>query len=116
MAYTVRFDTPDGKAVLPLCYGQYGSNPPQWTWKALPEPRPLYGLPKLTAMPDALILLVEGEKTADAAQAYFPHHAALTWGGGAKAVSKADFSPLQGRKVITWPLPPPLSLPGFWTA
>ena len=103
LAYAVRFDTPDGKAVLPLCYGQYGSNPPQWTWKALPEPRPLYGLPKLTAMPDATVLLVEGEKTADAAQAYFPHYAALTWSGGAKAVGKADFSPLQGRKIIIWP-------------
>lgn len=101
--YVARFDLEDGKTVLPLCYGQYGANRPQWAWKALPEPRPLYGLPKLAAMPDALVLLVEGEKTADAAQDYFPHHAALTWSGGAKAVSKADFSPLQGRKIIIWP-------------
>ena len=103
LAYAVRFDLLDGKAVLPLCYGKYGSNPPQWAWKALPEPRPLYGLPKLAAMPDAPILLVEGEKTADAAQGYFPHHAALTWSGGSNAVGKADFSPLQGRTVIIWP-------------
>ncbi len=103
LAYAVRFDTPDGKAVLPLCYGQYGTGRPQWAWKALPEPRPLYGLPRLAAMPDAPVLLVEGEKTADAAQAYFPNHAALTWSGGAKAVGKADFSPLQGRAVIIWP-------------
>ena len=102
-AYAVRFDSPDGKAVLPLCYGQYGTGRPQWTWKALPEPRPLYGLPKLAAMPDTPVLLVEGEKTADAAQVYFPHHATLTWSGGAKAVSKADFAPLQGRNVIIWP-------------
>ncbi|MDR2573570.1 MAG: DUF6371 domain-containing protein [Desulfovibrio sp.] len=103
LAYAVRFDLPDGKAVLPLSYGQYGSSPPQWAWKVLPEPRPLYGLPKLAAMPDASVLLVEGEKTADAAQAYFPHHAALTWSGGSNAVGKADFSPLQGRNVIIWP-------------
>ena len=103
LAYAARFDLPDGKAVLPLCYGRYGSNSPQWAWKALPEPRPLYGLPKLAAMPDALVLLVEGEKTADAAQGYFPHHAALTWSGGSNAVGKADFSPLQGRNVIIWP-------------
>lgn len=100
LAYAVRFDLPDDKAVLPLCYGRYGSNSPQWAWKALPEPRPLYGLPKLAAMPDAPVLLVEGEKTADAAQAYFPHLAVLTWSGGSKAVCKVDFSPLQGRKVI----------------
>lgn len=103
LAYTVRFDLPDGKAVLPLCYGKYGSNPLQWAWKALPEPRPLYGLPKLAALSDASVLLVEGEKTADAAQAYFPHHAALTWSGGSNAVGKADFSPLQGREVVIWP-------------
>ena len=103
MAYAVRFDSPDGKAVLPLCYGRYGEKSPQWAWKALPEPRPLYGLPKLAAMPDAPVLLVEGEKTADAAQVWFPHHAALTWSGGGKAASKADFSPLQGREVIIWP-------------
>ena len=103
LAYAVRFDLPDGKAVLPLCYGRYGSNSPQWAWKTLPEPRPLYGLPKLAPIPDAPVLLVEGEKTADAAQGYFPHHAVLTWSGGSNAVGKADFSPLQGRKVIIWP-------------
>lgn len=103
LAYAVRFDLPDGKAVLPLCYGRYGSNSPQWTWKALPEPRPLYGLPKLSAMPDASVLLVEGEKTADAAQVYFPRLAVLTWSGGSNAVAKVDFSPLQGRNIIIWP-------------
>ena len=104
LAYAVRFDLQDGgKAVLPLCYGRYGDNSPQWHWKALPEPRPLYGLQILASKPDAPALLVEGEKTADAAQVYFPQHAALTWGGGGKAVSKADFSPLQGREVVIWP-------------
>ena len=103
LAYAVRFALPDGKAVLPLCYGSYGDKSPQWAWKALPEPRPLYGLQILAFKPDAPVLLVEGEKTADAAQVYFPHHAALTWSGGGKAVSKADFSPLQGREVVIWP-------------
>jgi hypothetical protein len=63
----------------------------------------LYGLPKLAAMPDAAVLLVEGEKTTDAAQVHFPGHAVLTWSGGAEGVGKADFSPLSGRKVILWP-------------
>lgn len=103
LAYAVRFDLPDGKSVLPLCYGRYSSNSLQWAWKALPEPRPLYGLPKLEAMPDAPVLLVEGEKTADDAQSYFPHLAALTWSGGCNAVNKADFAPLQGRDIIIWP-------------
>ncbi|MDR3361438.1 MAG: DUF6371 domain-containing protein, partial [Desulfovibrio sp.] len=103
LCYTARFDMPDGsKIILPLCYGQNGGSL-RWHWKALPEPRPLYGLEKLTTMPDAPVLLVEGEKTADAAQGYFPDHAALTWSGGANAVAKADLAPLHDRKIIVWP-------------
>ncbi|MDR3043622.1 MAG: DUF6371 domain-containing protein [Desulfovibrio sp.] len=103
LAYTARFDLPDGsKAILPLCYGQLGDSF-RWQWKSLPEPRPLYGLQKLAAMPEAPILLGEGEKTADAAQGYFPSYAVLTWSGGANAVAKADLSPLNGRKIIIWP-------------
>lgn len=102
--YVARFDTPAGKIILPLCFGQYGTNRPQWVWKALPEPRPLYGLPSLAAAPDdAPVLLVEGEKTADAAQVLFPHCAVLTWSGGANAVGKADWSPLIGRAITIWP-------------
>lgn len=102
--YVARFEIPEGKVVLPLCFGQYGTGRPQWAWKALPEPRPLYNLPSLTALSDdAPVLLVEGEKTADAAQRLFPHCAVLTWSGGANAVSKADWSPLAGRAVIIWP-------------
>ena len=100
LAYTARFDLPDGsKVILPLCYGRNGKRE-QWHWKALPEPRPLYGLEKLAAMPDAPVLLVEGEKTADAAQVYFPHHAVLTWSGGANAVAKADLSPLMDKSIL----------------
>lgn len=102
--YVARFDTPAGKIILPLCFGQYGTNRPQWVWKARPEPRPLYGLSSLAAAPDdAPVLLVEGEKTADAAQVLFPHCAVLTWSGGANAVGKADWSPLIGRAITIWP-------------
>ena len=103
LAYTARFDLPDGsKEILPMCYGSSG-NGPRWHWKALPEPRPLYGLEKLAAMPDAPALLVEGEKTADAAQVYFSDYAVTTWSGGTNAVTKTDLTPLHGRKIIIWP-------------
>lgn len=104
LGYVARFDAPAGKVILPLCFGQYDTGRPQWVWKALPEPRPLYNLPSLTAVPDdAPALLVEGEKTAGAAQVLFPHCVALTWSGGANAVGKADWSPLTGRAIIIWP-------------
>lgn len=104
LGYVARFETPEGKVILPLCFGQYGTDRAQWAWKALPEPRPLYNLPSLAAAPnDAPVLLVEGEKTADAAQMLFPRCAVLTWSGGANAVGKTDWSPLIGRAVIIWP-------------
>lgn len=104
LGYVARFETPQGKIILPLSFGQYGTGRPQWVWKALPEQRPLYNLTSLAvASDDAPVLLVEGEKTADAAQVLFPHCAVLTWSGGAKAVGKADWSPLAGRAVTIWP-------------
>ncbi len=104
LGYVARFESPEGKVILPLCFGQYGTGRPQWAWKALPEPRPLYNLPSLPALSDdATVLLVEGEKTADASQVLFPHCAVLTWSGGAHAVGKADWSPLAGRTVTIWP-------------
>ncbi len=104
LAYVVRFEGSQGKTILPLSYGQYGTDSPGWAWKALPEPRPLYGLHHLSASSsDRPVLLVEGEKTVEAALKIFPEHVVMTWSGGANAVSKADFSPLQNRAIIIWP-------------
>ena len=69
---------------------------------AFPEPRPLYGLDRLAARPDATVLVVEGEKCADAAHAELPDLVVVSWPGGGKADGKVDWSPLAGRKVITW--------------
>ncbi|SHN66473.1 DUF6371 domain-containing protein [Desulfovibrio litoralis] len=102
--YTVRFDKPDGKVVLPLCFGKNAQSSPQWVWKALPENRPLYGLEKFAYFTeDITVLIVEGEKTADAAQVLFPDYLVTTWSGGGNAVSKTDFTPLRDKKVIIWP-------------
>ena len=101
--FTVRFDSGNGKVVLPYSYFKNNKGKFEWRWKALPEPRPLYGLPKLVSMPTASVLLVEGEKTADAAQDIFTDYAVLTWSGGAQAVGKADLKPLFGRKIYIWP-------------
>ncbi|WP_409529428.1 VapE domain-containing protein [Thiobacillus sp.] len=69
---------------------------------SFPEPRPLYGLDRLSAKPEATVLLVEGEKCADAGHEQLPDLAVVSWPGGGKAVKKADFAPLAGRKVILW--------------
>ena len=68
-----------------------------------PAPRPLYGLPGLGQRPEAPVLVVEGEGTADAAARLFPGHVVLTWANGSKAIAKADWTPLAGRSVTLWP-------------
>lgn len=64
LACVARFSREDGsKVILPLSYGREGgTGSPGWFWKALPEPRPLYGLHGLALRPEAPVLLVEGEK------------------------------------------------------
>jgi putative DNA primase/helicase len=68
-----------------------------------PAPKPLYGLPLLSARPSAPVLVVEGEATADAAAVLFPEQVVVSWCGGAQAHANADWLPLQGRSVTLWP-------------
>lgn len=75
----------------------------RWQAKALPTPRPLYGLDALARLPGAPVLVVEGEKTAAAAGTMFPDHVAVTSPNGASAAAKADWSPMVGRNVTIWP-------------
>lgn len=101
-----RFRTSDGgKEILPCCYARHAqTGAMEWRWLAFPEPRPMYGLPRLDARP---VLIVEGEKCADAAHDALGGAEAslsvLSWPGGAKAVDKVDWSPLAGRQVLIWP-------------
>lgn len=99
-----RFDPADGgKDILPLTFCQGPEGRREWRWKGLPAPRPLYGLDRLAARPEAPVLLVEGEKAADAAAGLFPALVATTSPNGAQATSAADWSPLAGRAVVIWP-------------
>ena len=81
LGVAVRFETPDGKKTLPLTYCEKGGVR-EWRWKAMNTPRPLYGLRHLAENSNASVLVVEGEKAADAAQLLFPEYAVTTpqWG------------------------------------
>ena len=93
-----------GKEVLPMVWARNSdTGVEEWHWMQWPEPnRPLYGLDRLAAKPEATVLIVEGEKCADAAHDELPELAVVSWPGGGKADGKVDWSPLSGRKVITW--------------
>jgi hypothetical protein len=99
-----RFDGPGGsKIILPRSYGSLNGEAPTWHWKAAPAPRPLYGLQRLAKRPSAPAVVVEGEKVADAARKLLPGHVVITWPGGCKATSQADWRSLRGRNVVVWP-------------
>ena len=92
IACIYRFDPPTGKEYRP------------WDvrarlWRA-PDPRPLYNLPAISTQRE--VVLVEGEKCADALIAH--GIAATTAMNGAKApIDKTDWRPLAGKAVVIWP-------------
>jgi putative DNA primase/helicase len=105
LAFVVaRYDKPDGsKDVRPWTVWRGPDGALKWRMKGYPAPRPLYQLPLLSVAPIAPVLVVEGERTADAAGALFPGYVVLTWPGGAQGVKHAAWSPLAGRDVVIWP-------------
>jgi putative DNA primase/helicase len=102
LGYVCRFDKAEGKEIRPLTFCQMPDGSRAWQWQTLPEPRPLYGLDRLATRPDASVLWVEGEKTADAATLLFPDFVVIMSPGGCGAVGKTNYRPLKGRRVWVW--------------
>ena len=102
IGYACRFEVEGEKQVLPFTYKTNGSEK-KWTWMGFDKPRPLYNLHKIVQNPEKSILIVEGEKTADAASKLIPSVIATAWMGGASAVKYIDLTPLQGRVIVLWP-------------
>lgn len=75
-----------------------------WKCRHPPEGRPLYNLPALVAGKDRGVIVVEGEKAADAAQRMVGKGSiVVTWSSGTNAIAKSDWSQLRGRRVLLWP-------------
>lgn len=101
MFYIARYDTETGKEIVPWSWSQ---SEQRWVMKGWPAPRPLYGLQELAENPGKPVLIVEGEKAADAAKVIVEgKYAVVTWPNGSKAYGKADWRPLAGRNVLIWP-------------
>ncbi len=75
----------------------------KWQAKALPKPRPLYGTEALLERPTDAVLVLEGEKAANAARETLARYVCVSWAGGASAWETADWSLLAGRDVALWP-------------
>ncbi|MEG3176190.1 DUF927 domain-containing protein [Sphingomonas sp. RB3P16] len=106
LGYDARFEyLEDGKRckdVMPVTFCQEGDKQ-AWRSKGLPAPRPLYGLDRLAQRPDAPVVVAEGAKSADAAGSLLPDHVAVSWQGGANAISQSHWRTLAGRDVLIWP-------------
>jgi uncharacterized protein (DUF927 family) len=106
--YACRFDfrakdgTPD-KLILPVTFCDLGDGSREWRAKGIPAPRPLYNLQEIAARPEAGKLVVEGEKTANAAASRFPDFVTTTSMHGTQSPAKSDWRPLAGQKVTIWP-------------
>lgn len=96
MFYIARYEPRDmKKQYLPFTYTDSG-----WQKKAWPAPRPIYGLELLDNRP---VLIVEGEKAADALRSICSQYAVVTWPGGGQAVDKINWKPIFGKRVLIWP-------------
>jgi hypothetical protein len=104
LAFVLRVEI-DGKKLTPLI--QWCENVETgvigWCHRPFIGARPLYRLHQLATRPDAQVLVVEGEKCADAAQALLPRLVVTTWQGGGKAAGKSNWKPVSGRDVLIWP-------------
>lgn len=89
------------KDVLPLSYMTDGTKT-EWRWQAMTSKRFLSNLHLLEADKARTVVVVEGKKTAAAAERLLPTPIVTTWQGGSNAVSKTDWTPLYGRHVVIW--------------
>jgi putative DNA primase/helicase len=99
-----RFVTSDGgKEVLPCVYARHPvTGASDWRWLQFRDPRPLYM--RCALRPELPVLVVEGEKCVDAAFDLLGDlYDVVSWPGGGKAVDKAGWLPLYGRRVVLWP-------------
>lgn len=98
--YVLRIEI-NGKKITPvIAYCRFQDGSENFSLVPAPDERPLYR----PVLDDKQILLVEGEKSADAAHRIVGDALSVnTWCGGGKAIKKTDWSCIKGRSVVIWP-------------
>jgi putative DNA primase/helicase len=95
----MRWDKGEKKAIRPVIWDGKA-----FVSRGLGDGRPLYNAEMLAATPMAPVLIVEGEKTAEAAAAFVPEGwIVTTWSGGSNAAHQSDWSLLVGHACVIWP-------------
>jgi len=99
-----RIDRKDGKTFRPWTLWQHlKTGRVVWRQKGFASPKPMYGLPELAADVRSIVVVVEGEKTCEAARRNCGRYIWVTWPNGASSVGRVDWAPLTGRHVIICP-------------
>jgi putative DNA primase/helicase len=96
--WVARYDSPEGKSFTPYTWRRG-----KWVSNGYPAPKPMYGLEGLAQHPGVKVLIVEGEKCADAAAKMLRGYVVISWANGAQAWRQTDWAPLTGRDVLIWP-------------
>ena len=92
------------KLILPWAYGRLGPST-DWHRKMPAGPRPLLGIEEyVTDSGASPVLIVEGEKTREAAKRLAGEKFFVTtWSGGCLSIDKTDFRILDGAVIYIWP-------------
>ena len=100
----MRWNLPNGKKMISQCSWMRHKKTDRctWKWQAFNAPRPLYKCELLNKMPNADIIIVEGEKAADALAPILSEYIVLSWAGGSKAINQSDWELLNDRNVTIW--------------
>lgn len=94
--YVVRYKYKEGKETIP-----YSFNGSSWIPKAWVNDRPLYNVDKIKNYHK--VMIVEGEKCADAVEKAFPDYLGMCWQGGCNTVNKSDWSLIKNKTVVIFP-------------
>ncbi|MEO5329962.1 MAG: DUF6371 domain-containing protein [Magnetococcus sp. THC-1_WYH] len=106
VGHVVRFSVPGAplipgkkpkKEIKPQVWTQNG-----WMWASMAVPTPIYGAELLPGNSDP-VLIVEGEKTADAGRLLVDGYVVIAWSGAKGGIHKTDWTPLAGRDVVLLP-------------
>lgn len=100
--FTDAEDKPD-KLIRPVMFCDCGNGHRAWRSAGMPIPRPLYNLPEIAQRPEVWIMVTEGEKACEAAQALFPNMVCTTPPHGAQSPHKAEWSIVKCRTLAISP-------------
>lgn len=103
LGYVLRNEMRDGGKETPMvCWVRLRDGTECWSRFPFPKPRPLYIGGGGDRLRDGQVIVVEGEKCADA-MVRGAGRQAVSWAGGTHGIQHADWSALAGRSVVIWP-------------